>query len=305
MNNISVKVEPVISILDNEQLSIPDYQRPYKWERRHIRNLFYDVREAMNSGMDEYRFGSIILHKKDNTTLDIVDGQQRLISISLFFYKAAKANMPGGASNLLKADSYIEVSRKHAQENYDEWNTLCGAITPDELQKISDYIKEKCKVFVITIPKDNLRDAFQLFDSQNNRGKALDPHDLLKAYHLRAIKNPSETMIEKWESFVKNENLKLSDLFDKHLFRIRRWVNGSSGLNKKKHGSELRFSERFLDDFKGVELESGSYPYLRLYKSLKEHNIDFPVSLTMPVINGETFFKYIEYAHEKFEKGID
>jgi len=304
MECINANIESINSILNNKCLSIPDYQRPYKWERRHIRNLFHDLREAVYKNLDEYRIGSMILHKKDDNTLDIVDGQQRLISISLFLYNIDKMNIPYGAKKLLNTNTYIEVSQKNAKENYEEWKTLCNLINSDELQKIYSYIKEKCKIFVITIPRDNLRDAFQLFDSQNNRGKALDPHDLLKAYHLRSINDPKEEMIEKWESFVTNDRLNLSDLFDKHLFRIRHWANGSTGLYKKKHGSELRFSERFIDDFKGVELDSGNYPYLILYKNLKEHSINFPISLTMPIINGETFFKYIEYSHEKFEKGI-
>jgi hypothetical protein len=200
---------------------------------------------------------------------------------------------------------FVELSWKHAKENYDECETLCKLVDKNELAEFGSYLRKKCKIFVITIPKDGLTEAFQMFDSQNSRGKALDPHDLLKAYHLRAIKNPFDNVIEKWESYVKNDKLKLKDLFDKHLYRIRRWANGESGLHKKKHGSELRFSERFIDDFKGVELEKGDYPYLKLYKKLKESKIEFPSSITMPIINGEVFFKYIEYTHELFEKGVE
>lgn len=36
-------------------------------------------------------------------------------------------------------------------------------------------------VFVLA----DLSEAFQFFDSQNARGRDLDPHDLLKAFHLR------------------------------------------------------------------------------------------------------------------------
>ena len=34
---------------------------PYKWNRKHIRNLFYDLRDAM--GKKEYQIGSVILHE--------------------------------------------------------------------------------------------------------------------------------------------------------------------------------------------------------------------------------------------------
>lgn len=34
-------------LLKEGNLRIPSYQRPYKWNRKHIRNLFYDLRDAM------------------------------------------------------------------------------------------------------------------------------------------------------------------------------------------------------------------------------------------------------------------
>ena len=53
------------------------------------------------------------------------------------------------------------------------------------------------------MPKKRLSEAFQLFDSQNNRGKSLEPHDLLKAYHLRKQYSEDEKIVEKWEQFCR------------------------------------------------------------------------------------------------------
>lgn len=299
MSKIVFSVKSISDVLQNESLKIPEYQRPYKWERRHIRNLFYDIREAIDRNMSEYRIGSIILHNKDDKNIDIVDGQQRLISISLFMYCVAKDNLPEGASNLLNG-SYVGISQLHAKENYDEWRFLCGLISKEDVDVISNYMMNHCKVSVIEMSSECLAEAFQLFDSQNNRGKALEPHDLLKAYHLRAIENPSELTVENWEKFVDDRELNLRDLFDKHLFRIRRWINGDTGLYQKKHGSELRFTERFIEDFKGVNLQNASYPYLQLYEELLKHDIAFPNSICMPIINGNAFFNFIEFAYALF-----
>jgi hypothetical protein len=298
MQEITVDLKSVGEILGYANLHIPDYQRPYKWERRHIANLFYDICETIENNIPEYRLGSIILHDT-NTTLDIVDGQQRLVSLSLLFHYLDKDNLFSGSKNLFH-EKYISISRKHAKDNLNEWENLCKSIEPDKSKKLKIFFENNCRISVIKMPADKLTDAFQLFDSQNNRGKALDPHDLLKAYHLRAIRNPNENTIKEWEKFVNCRELSLKDLFDKHLFRIRRWANGDSGLHKKKHGSELKFSERFVDDFKGVSLEKGNYPYLQLYKELESHDIKFPVSICMPIINGENFFRYIEYNHDLF-----
>lgn len=301
MSRIAFSVKSISDVLQNRNLKIPEYQRPYKWERRHIRNLFYDIREAIDRNMSEYRIGSIILHNKDNENIDIVDGQQRLISISLFMYCFAKDNLPDGANNLLNG-SYVGISQLHAKENYDEWRFLCGLIPKEDVDIIYDYMLNHCKVSVIEMPSECLSVAFQLFDSQNNRGKALEPHDLLKAYHLRAIENPSDRTVESWERFVDDNEFNLRDLFDKHLFRIRRWINGDTGLYQKKYGSELKFTERFIEDFKGVNLQNASYPYLQLYEELLKHNIAFPNSICMPIINGNAFFNFIEFAYGFFKK---
>ena len=303
MSNIAFSVKSMSEVLGNRSLRIPEYQRPYKWERRHIRNLFYDLREAIRDDKSEYRIGSIILHNKDGDTIEIVDGQQRLISISLFLYCVNKENLPDGANNLLNG-SYIGVSQFHAKENYNEWCYLCSLISKEEVDQINNFLNNQCKVAVIEMPAESLSEAFQLFDSQNNRGKALEPHDLLKAYHLRAMKESSELRVQQWEKFVDNELLSLRDLFDKHLFRVRRWVNGDTGLYQKKHGSELKFTERFIDDFKGVSLKEKAYPYLQLYQELSKNNNDFPISICMPIINGNTFFDFIEFAYDLYSKGF-
>lgn len=146
-----------------------------------------------------------------------------------------------------------------------------------------------------------MSEAFQLFDSQNSRGKCLEPHDLLKAYHLRNIKDTDEATISYWEEIIDDDLLDLKSLFNNHLFRLRRWVNGDTGLIKKRYASYLRFTEAFVDDFKGVDLSKENYPYLRLYHLLAEQAIVFPYSLTMPIMNGKEFFAYIEASHKLFK----
>jgi len=301
---ILVDIKSVGEVLDNANLHIPDYQRPYKWERRHIRNLFYDVYEAVENDIPEYRIGSIILHENGDF-FDIVDGQQRLISLSLLFYyflNYDKNNLFLGSKGLIDQKKYIAISRKHAKENLNEWEILCNSIEKDKLQKVKTFIVNNCRFSVIRMPYKKLAEAFQLFDSQNNRGKALKPYEILKAYHLRSIENPTESIIKNWENFDKKKGFNLEVLFDKHLFRVRSWANGETGLYRKKHGSELRFSERFVDDFKGVSLKNGDYPYLKLYKELETLKIEFPLSICMPIINGENFFRYVEYCYGLFSK---
>lgn len=284
-------------LLKEGNLRIPSYQRPYKWNRKHIRNLFYDLRDAM--GKKEYQIGSVILHENDGY-LDIVDGQQRLISISLFLNLLDRLENYKGANQLLSSAVFGELSCYHASENYNEWENLTQLVGEKEAKDICNFLLENCSVSVITMPQERLSEAFQLFDSQNNRGKSLEPHDLLKAYHLRKQDTEDERIVEKWEQFVEDEDLSLKELFDKHLFRMRRWSRGETGLTNKRYGSYLRFTEDFIDDFKGVDLNQ-NFPYLELYRHIE----NLPMSITMPIIDGSKFFEYIESAHETIKEHKD
>ena len=284
-------------LLKEEGLRIPSYQRPYKWNRKHIRNLFYDLRDAM--GKKEYQIGSVILHKNDGY-LDIVDGQQRLISISLFLHLLDSLENYKGAKQLLSSAVFGELSCYHASENYNEWENLTQLVGENQAKDICNFLLENCSVSVITMPQERLSEAFQLFDSQNNRGKSLEPHDLLKAYHLRKEDTEDERIVEKWEQFVEDKDLSLKELFDKHLFRMRRWSRGETGLTNKRYGSYLRFTEDFIDDFKGVDLNQ-NFPYLELYRHIE----NLPMSITMPIIDGSKFFEYIESAHETIKEHKD
>ncbi len=287
-------------LLKEGNLRIPSYQRPYKWNRKHIRNLFYDLRDAM--GKKEYQFGSVILHENDGNDryLDIVDGQQRLISISLFLHLLDDLENYKGAKQLLSSAVFGELSCYHASENYNEWENLTQLVGENEAKDICNFLLENCSVSVITMPQERLSEAFQLFDSQNNRGKSLEPHDLLKAYHLRKQDSEDERIVEKWEQFVEYKDLSLKELFDKHLFRMRRWSRGETGLTNKRYGSYLRFTEDFIDDFKGVDLNQ-NFPYLELYRHIE----NLPMSITMPIIDGSKFFEYIESAHETIKEHKD
>ena len=295
--SIQFTSKKVGELLKKGNLRIPSYQRPYKWNRKHIRNLFYDLRDAM--GKKEYQIGSVILHENDGH-LDIVDGQQRLISISLFLHLLDDLENYKGANQLLSAAEFGEISCYHASENYNEWKNLTQLVGENEAKDICNFLLENCSVSVITMPQERLSEAFQLFDSQNNRGKSLEPHDLLKAYHLRKEDTEDERIVEKWEQFVEDKNLSLKELFDKHLFRMRRWSRGETGLTNKRYGSYLRFTEDFIDDFKGVDLNQ-NFPYLELYRHIE----NLPMSITMPIIDGSKFFEYIESAHETVKNHKD
>lgn len=70
----------------DEQYVIPSYQRPYSWEYDQCFQLYNDLQSAFDSRQD-YFIGNIIIAKAEynKDTLEVVDGQQRLVTCLLLF----------------------------------------------------------------------------------------------------------------------------------------------------------------------------------------------------------------------------
>ena len=65
---------------------VPKYQRPYNWESEHVEELWEDLYGSFESNEGEYFLGSIILSKnEDEKYLDVIDGQQRLTTLTILF----------------------------------------------------------------------------------------------------------------------------------------------------------------------------------------------------------------------------
>lgn len=66
--------------------SIPDYQRPYRWETDQALQLLDDLEETLDRDDDEpYFLGSLVLVQRADLDFDVIDGQQRLTTLSLLF----------------------------------------------------------------------------------------------------------------------------------------------------------------------------------------------------------------------------
>src|SRR3712207_1741637 len=71
-------------ILKTTLVSVPKYQRSYAWTAKNVNDLLLDLSDAMKSQEDEYFLGSIVAVGTDSGGFDVVDGQQRLASTSIF-----------------------------------------------------------------------------------------------------------------------------------------------------------------------------------------------------------------------------
>ena len=285
--------EKVLKELYNTYV-IPPYQRPYKWHKKHILQLLDDLYENIYIGKRTYRVGTLIIHD-ENGTHNIVDGQQRLTTLSLILYYL------GEKDKLLQNQEYSnEISKNNLIYNYGQIKQWFGAKRLEINEEMFlNELKDKCEFVVITVYRQD--EAFQLFDTQNSRGKELYPHDLLKAFHLREMDKDGytdkeiEQYVIKWEDYLLDETKPLLDILNNHLYRIRKWVKGER---------EYSFNKSDLNEFKGISLyKKTKYNYEQPLRILDKtissisHNFGitqtYPFQIDMRIINGRNFFDYV------------
>jgi len=306
------KIITVKKLLTNDKLTIPYYQRPYKWTLNNVNQLIDDI--LFFNDKNAYRIGSIIIHE-DNGVENIVDGQQRMITF-LLIAKAIIKNRKKELVEIYKGtnDYYPKVNWKFSnqisQENIKNNYIEIERRIKEFDSKTIKFFFEKCELVKITL--SDLSEAFQFFDSQNARGKDLDPHDLLKAFHLREMVEISDDkkkeIVRIWETMVTDE---LSGLFEKHLFRIRNWSKGFSarfftkkdiyvfkGISPDKHiivpfAEPFRITHHFIDHF--------NENYERKIDLQYKH---FPFQLDTVILNGKRFFEMISFYKSKIQNII-
>lgn len=281
------------------RLLIPIYQRAYCWQEQTVLVLLNDVMDACDRNISEYRIGTLILHEQGEETFGIVDGQQRMTTLTLLlltlgyeesYLSLLKANYPEASIRAVKRNiMLLERKRREIEQR--------RGIS--YIKKLKDYILEHC--YVVRIVTDSEQEAFQFFDSQNSRGKALAPHDLLKSYHLREMNDEHDEVkrriIDHWENLDQDQ---ISRLFEDYLYPLISW-------QKRKNGYGYDSSK--IHVFKGIRQEK-YYSYATYHKAShlfieefngKNYNILLgqqeltPFLLTSPIIAGKRFFEFVAY----------
>ena len=259
-------------------LVIPSYQRPYKWTEKNIRELILDIQKGIEDAKKypnfKYRVGTVILYQENDTKrYEIVDGQQRILSFLLL----KLCLNPDFTCSLLSATFSDKVTLGNLHSNSDRIREWCSSVDDGVKEAFDKALSEVLEVVVLTVGE--LSEAFQLFDSQNTRGRELYPHDLLKAYHLREIhdKYDMQRAVLKWES--KNPK-SIRELFDSYLFPLWNWSK------RRKSG---RFTAAEIDLYKGIE-ESSGYTYAHRANKAMPYFL-----LSEPLISGRDFFEMVDH----------
>jgi uncharacterized protein with ParB-like and HNH nuclease domain len=337
MSEIKSDISEPLSLSDifSKNLSIPPYQRPYTWGidkygNNQVIQLLNDIKEVYDVSNKPLILGTIILFEKRKrkkivtnnkwrlrlaTKLEIVDGQQRLTTLAIILYALGSKSIEN--NKFLKQDFRHKVSKENIKANQ---KTIKEWLTEEKVDN-DKFAKTLLSAQFVVVTAPSLDDAFTFFDSQNSRGKTLADYDLLKAHHLRYIKNyelQTDCVLD-WEKVDKAK--KLAYLIETLLCKTRVWsredyTNNVNIINefKSQRFSALDIRDFYLNKYQQPPIfEKWSYEKSNGLE-LKMHNIDavlgtqrirllsdskkyMPFQLTQNLEGGEQFFWFIEKYH--------
>jgi len=277
--------------LFKKNLHIPSYQRIYCWKKEQVMTLLHDIEKIPT---EKYFLGNIILHNRHDeeqgkNVLDIVDGQQRLVTLALIHHFTKE--IEEGDFGLLNC-TFLSIDAQ--QHVYDNTQIIQEYLKDDsKRQRIKNNLS-KLSFGVLTIDQEHLDLAFTFFTNTNSRGKLLTDYDLLKPHHLRYI--PSDYQLQQqalatqWDKMI-NQNKKLAEnpylrrdapyihVLELLLYRLRKW-------SRKKDCNE---TDRFVyTEYKTAKIIEEIPPF--------GENFDF----FEPIQGGQHFFEYVEHFMQKY-----
>lgn len=188
---------------------IPRFQRPYSWTDENVEALWRDIIE--NKG-DEYFLGSMIVYSENDMTLRIIDGQQRLTTLSLLLACIRDIAKEIGANNLATG---TQTFLQKVDEDNRKRSTL--ARTEDSQ---TPYLQEVyiCEIPRLEIKDDEKTDEMRTIDSAYNTLKKHISDALPEEYS--SIK-PTETYSTEELEKVERELAKIrSRVLDVHILLI-------------------------------------------------------------------------------------
>jgi uncharacterized protein with ParB-like and HNH nuclease domain len=272
--------------LPKQQFVIPVYQRTYKWTRIHCGQLLHDIQNVKNPNSKNHFIGSIVYISDQNTLatqvkpLTIIDGQQRLTTISLlliairdYLEKFNNPNLPIQSDEIQqylvnthsKPNEYIKLQlTRQDKEIFDalvkkekidvEYHSILN-----NYQYFLDFLKSGqydiesiyngiARLIIVEVSLDREYDDPQLiFESLNSTGEKLTEADLIRNFILMDLNASFQQKIyeQYWhriEQKLSEENGELSNF-------IRDYLTYKNKNIPKKASVYNEFKKHFLQKY--------------------------------------------------------
>lgn len=232
--NIEANVISIKNFFHLGSFDIPHYQRAYSWTEIEVKTLVNDLHDAFKRNLNStYLLGSITTIQEQHISdkFEVLDGQQRLITLSLivklifeklttneFELKAESKNILFRGNNSLRLtqgrisdrDQFRLIMLSEGQKkdhklskNYDFIQQLSEEIC--QIEFINFLLNSVVFVHVNTYTIEN---AYQIFETLNDRHRALQKIDLIRNRLFHNMKKDQiESACNYWDILYSKVNL--------------------------------------------------------------------------------------------------
>lgn len=197
----------ITDLFNDRYFEIPRYQRGYAWEKQHVRELFDDIKEAIESNSSHY-IGTVVLSKcaSDPKKYYVVDGQQRLTTITLLIALLLQ-KIQDGDTRIYQKMHYIKKGSQYSMKPLErdvllfqqliEGNT---SVTPQNksqrfmleaaeemkyqianIQNPEQFLDAIGNLEIMEFIENSEGDAIRIFQTVNDRGKSLSNMEKIKS----------------------------------------------------------------------------------------------------------------------------
>lgn len=227
-NKIEARHRSLFDVLNEQKYTVDYFQREYSWCEKHIEELVTDLTSAFLNeytpgdkrneveNYNNYYLGPFVVSSKDGKR-SIIDGQQRLTSLTLFLIYLNNLQKELGESQKIEP---LIFSEKYDEKSFNitvEERTPCledlfshGSYSPTEtddestanmaeryqdiVEAFPEELKSEAFPFFIDWLKYNVimveiiaysdENAYTIFETMNDRGLNLTPSEMLKGFIL-------------------------------------------------------------------------------------------------------------------------
>lgn len=262
-----------ISSAFKDHYVVPDYQREYVWNDEQVEQLLFDLLDAYNTDNKKAYFLGTIVTFDSGSQFELIDGQQRLTTFFVLLCAIKRIYMNHGEptsvidnlvySPTMNSDGDV-INLYHLQLQYEDagncleliekgegrpkYLTQSGERLFDAFKTIQDFLIERfsdiasLKKFVvfllnktsfIRIETYDIADALKIFETINQRGKGLDPMDLLKNMIFRQVdRSKFKELNMNWKSITRS----LEKIEEKPLRFLRYFIMANYDTSEEKDG---------------------------------------------------------------------
>ena len=218
--NKNIQELSIKQLFQNENYTIPIYQRNYAWSEPEVEQLIQDVLDSATSNEQEsYYIGSLVVFQRKDLTFEIIDGQQRHTTLCILLsalknkysqdLNFIKINLnfdsrPKSAKTLFKLFNNLNANNDEAEEKtiraaYEISNRYLNK-EKTAIDEFTNYLLNKVKILRIVVPEDT--DLNHYFEIMNNRGEQLEKHEVLKVQLMSQLNDAFErnTFSKIWDA---------------------------------------------------------------------------------------------------------